>query len=313
MSIADRICFDLGMTNRQLLDLASSTTDKYHCFSAGGRKIVAPQPDLKLVQCWISDYINTEFDIYLPYATAYEKGSSVCRNAKLHANCSHFLLLDICHFFESCTQKMVRNLFSGGVYRSTNAESRLRLIADDVDLLVALSCYRGSLATGSPCSPFIANRIMASFDHEISARLGDRFVYSRYSDDICISSTEWINSAEISAIVDDRLKQKGFDLNKDKTRCFGRGHLRKITGIYLDHDGVLRLGPQRKAGLKRSLYQALMRECDRNHAHRVLGHLSFCKQVEPDYYNSLLAKYASYGKAVSYGGVMPALVELAYR
>lgn len=312
MSIADRICFDLGMTNRQLLDLASSTTDKYHCFSAGGRKIVAPQPDLKLVQCWISDYINTEFDIDLPYATAYEKGSSVCHNAKLHANSSHFLLLDICHFFESCTQKMVRNLFSGGVYQSTNAASRLRLTADDVDLLVALSCYRGSLATGSPCSPFIANRIMASFDHEMAAGLGEKFVYSRYSDDICISSTEWINSAEISTFVGSRLRQKSFDLNSDKTRCFGRGHLRKITGIYLDCDGVLRLGPQRKAELKRLLYQALMRECDRNHAHRVLGHLSFCRQVEPDYYNALLAKYASYGKAVSCGGVMPALVELAY-
>lgn len=312
MSIADRICFDLGMTNRQLLDLASSTTDKYHCFSAGGRKIVAPQPDLKLVQCWISDYINTEFDIDLPYATAYEKGSSVCHNAKLHANSSHFLLLDICHFFVSCTQKMVRNLFSGGVYQSTNAASRLRLTADDVDLLVALSCYRGSLATGSPCSPFIANRIMASFDHEIAAGLGEKFVFSRYSDDICISSTEWINSAEISTFVGSRLRQKSFDLNSDKTRCFGRGHLRKITGIYLDCDGVLRLGPQRKAELKRLLYQALMRECDRNHAHRVLGHLSFCRQVEPDYYNALLAKYASYGKAVSCGGVMPALVELAY-
>ena len=312
MSIADRICFDLGMTNRQLLDLASSTTDKHHCFSAGGRKIVAPQPDLKLVQCWISDYINTEFDIDLPYATAYEKGSSVCHNAKLHANSSHFLLLDICHFFESCTQKMVRNLFSGGVYQSTNAASRLRLTADDVDLLVALSCYRGSLATGSPCSPFIANRIMASFDHEIAAGLGEKFVYSRYSDDICISSTEWINSAEISTFVGSRLRQKSFDLNSDKTRCFGRGHLRKITGIYLDCDGVLRLVPQRKAELKRLLYQALMRECDRNHAHRVLGHLSFCRQVEPDYYNALLAKYASYGKAVSCGGVMPALVELAY-
>lgn len=312
MSIADRICFDLGMTNRQLLGLVSSTADRYHCFSAGGRKIVEPRPNLKLVQCWISDYINTEFDIDLPYATAYEKGSSVCRNVGLHAKSSHFLLLDICHFFESCTQQMVRNLFSGGTYRSTNAEFRSRLTADDIDLLVALSCYRGSLATGSPCSPFIANRIMASFDHEIAARLGESFVYSRYSDDICISSTEWIDSAEISAIVDDRLKQKGFDLNKDKTRCFGRGHLRKITGIYLDCDGVLRLGPQRKAELKRSLYQVLMCECDRNHAHRVLGHLSFCKQVEPDYYNALLAKYASYGKAVSSGGVMPALVELAY-
>lgn len=32
MSIADRICFDLGMTNRQLLGLVSSTTDRYHCF-----------------------------------------------------------------------------------------------------------------------------------------------------------------------------------------------------------------------------------------------------------------------------------------
>lgn len=312
MSIADRICFDLGMTNLQLLDLASSTTDKYHCFLAGGRKIVAPQPDLKLVQCWISDYINTEFDIDLPYATAYEKGSSVCRNVKLHANSSHFLLLDIRHFFESCTQKMVRNLISGGTYRSTNAESRLRLTADDVDLLVALSCYRGSLATGSPCSPFIANRIMASFDHEIAAGIGERFVYSRYSDDICISSSEWISSAEISTFVGGRLRQKGFDLNNDKTRCFGRGCLHKITGIYLDCDGVLRLGPQRKAELKGSLYHVLMCECDRECAHRVLGHLSFCKQVEPDYCNALLAKYASYGKAVSSGGVMPALMELAY-
>lgn len=312
MSIADRICFDLGMTNRQLLGLVSSTADRYHCFSAGGRKIVAPRPDLKLVQCWISDYINTEFDIDLPYATAYEKGSSVCRNAGLHAKSSHFLLLDICHFFESCTQQMVRNLFSGGTYRPTNAEFRSRLTADDVDLLVALSCYRGSLATGFPCSPFIANRIMASFDHEIAARLGERFVYSRYSDDICISSTEWIDSAEISTFVGSRLRQKGFDLNSDKTRCFGRGHLRKITGIYLDCDGVLRLGPQRKAELKRSLYQVLMRECDRECALRVLGHLSFCKQVEPDFCNALLAKYASYGKAVSSGGVMPALVELAY-
>lgn len=76
MSIADRICFDLGMTNRQLLGLVSSTADRYHCFSAGGRKIVAPRPDLKLVQCWISDYINTEFDIDLPYATAYEKAQA---------------------------------------------------------------------------------------------------------------------------------------------------------------------------------------------------------------------------------------------
>lgn len=312
MSIADRICFDLGMTNLQLLDLASSTTDKYHCFLAGGRKIVAPQPDLKLVQCWISDYINSEFDVDLPYATAYEKGSNVCRNVKLHATNSHFLLLDICHFFESCTQQMVGNLFLGGTYRSTNAESRLRLTADDVDLLVALSCYRGSLATGSPCSPFIANRIMAPFDHEIAAGLGERFVYSRYSDDICISSSEWINSAEISTFVGCRLRQKGFDLNNDKTCCFGRGRLHKITGIYLDCDGVLRLGPQRKAELKGSLYHVLMCECDCECAHRVLGHLSFCKQVEPDYCNALLAKYASYGKAVSSGGVMPALMDLAY-
>ena len=210
---------------------------------------------MKLVQCWISDYINTEFDIDLPCATAYDKGSSVCPNARLHANSSHFPLLDIRHFFESCTQKMVRNLISGGTYRPANAESRSRLTADDVELLVALSCYRGSLATGSPCSPFIANRIMASFDHEISARLSEKIVYSRYSDDICISSTEWIDSAEISAFIVDRLQTKGFDLNKDKTRCFGRGCLRIITGIYLDCDGVLRLGPQRKAELKRYFIQ----------------------------------------------------------
>ena len=56
-----------------------------------------------------------------------------------------------------------------------------------------------------------------------------------------------------------------------------------------------------------------MRERDRDYARRVLGHLSFCRQVEPDYYNALLAKYASYGKAVSYGGVMPAPIELSNR
>lgn len=40
MSIADRICFDLGMTNRQLLGLVSSTTDRYHCFLPVGERLL---------------------------------------------------------------------------------------------------------------------------------------------------------------------------------------------------------------------------------------------------------------------------------
>lgn len=273
------------------------------------RVISVPDPSLQLVQEWIADFVRENTSELPSYVAAYETGRSIVQNALIHASHRHLLTLDIHHFFPSCTREMVVvKVFSGMSARDGETGQRHQLGADDVDLLASLSCYKGALAVGSPCSPFIANRIMLPVDGEIIAALPDGYAYSRYSDDISISSDSRINTDLITQIVEKILSDHGFSLNRSKTHCRGTGDARRVTGVFLTSDGSLSIGRDRKKELCRQLYALLKKQ--EGSPSRVLGMLFFCKQVEPEYFNTLVAKYATYGLANDYGGVIPALQAL---
>lgn len=259
-----------------------------------------------MVQSWIADFIRCETERLPEYVTAYEYGSSIVRNARLHSEHAHIVTFDVCHFFHSCKAVQVSNLYSNITISKRPGMRPSMLDESDVDLLVKLSCFRGALTLGSPSSPFIANRLFCPIDAKIISALPADCTYSRYSDDIAISSNKWIDVEQVSQTIEVIMEANGFELNKRKTHCYGKGSARKITGVFIGEDGSLSIGPERKLHLKKELYKALMKQ-DVN-LRVLLGELAFCKQVEPDYFNRLLAKYSSYGIAKEYGGVYPALI-----
>lgn len=308
VSIVQLMSDDLKIEVRDLKALAENANRHYHRAQVGKRLVEVPDVELKLVQRWIAELIVCETPRLPSFVTAYEPGSNIADNARIHASRGHMLHLDIADFFHSCDSRMVSEVFE--LVRIGGAdETRLQckpLTDDDLSLLTLLSTLRGRLTVGSPSSPFLANRILLPFDFEVQATLGATYSYSRYSDDMVMSSDDWIDVEKVVTIVSGHLGKRGFRLNEGKTRCAGSGDRRMITGVVVTPAGSLSVGRHRKRQLERDLYRYLIH--GEGSAQRILGMLDFCRSVEPSYVTKLLVKYRSYGKAANVsGGVVAAL------
>ena len=322
MNIVMLMAQEMGVSTEYIIQLSKRTEKsykKYYIKQRGkdklakpkGRKIYAPSPELSLVQGWIAGLVTTSFFhnsnmTALPnYVTAYEKGSSIVNNAKLHVRNNHIISFDIHNFFPSCRRDKVEELFGTLVLNERDTNRKRNLTTDEIGLLTELSCCNGGLVVGSPSSPFLANRIMLPVDMAIQRSLPEGYVYSRYSDDITISSADRIDKKAITDIVKGELENNNFILNEAKTRCAGKGSPRRITGVYLTSENTLSIGRQRKNELKSALYKYLTKQS--GNRLKILGMLFFCKQVEPSYFNRVVAKYSCCGIASQMGGVIPAL------
>lgn len=298
MSIIKMLSSDLSMGQNEILSIANDADSKhYHKFISGGRRIDAPDQLLKLLQFWVADFVRAETPELPDYVTAYELGRSIENNARIHSQNAHVINLDIHHFFQSCTKDMVKKLFA-------NIEG-YDLTSEDLVLLVSISTYKGHLTIGSPCSPFIANRIAISIDQDIRSKLPNDMKYSRYSDDISISSNNRIDYKLTVDTVADVLSFHGFEINRKKTHCYGKGGRRHVTGIFINPDGTLSLGHKRKKQLESMLYRYLVKL--QGNPNEILGYINFCNYVEPEFTRKTLLKYGKYGSACEYSGVIDLL------
>ena len=307
MPIVKSMAADLGFSEDYIIGLAATADSHYRKVKIGERSIQAPDDELKLVQKWIADVVRDGYPCHDDGVAAYELGTSIVANASAHASNAHMIVMDIHHFFRSCAKMMVIGVISNVRLSQLDGLHSYRLNALEIRLLVQLSCYRDALAVGSPCSPFIANRILMPVDREIQGRLPEDSVYTRYSDDITVSSPNWLDRSVIVSTVDDVLRAHGFELNRKKTHSFGRGDSRRVTGIFISPEGALSIGAKRKRQYEKELYNLLVH--NEGSPERMLGQLGFCKQVDPDYYVKVMGKYASYGSARKAGGVLPALFD----
>ncbi|MCP2078752.1 retron St85 family RNA-directed DNA polymerase [Adlercreutzia equolifaciens] len=298
-SISALIQSDLGLETGYIESLAERASALYSRIKLKGRRIDAPSPELKLVQCWSSDFLHSADGDLPSFVAAYEPSCSVIRNASMHADHAHIARLDISDFFHSCKHAMVETVFRGIRFQPLPDGEWLKLEEADVTLLARLSCYKGALSVGSPCSPALANRIMLPFDRDIEANIPSSCRYSRYSDDMVFSSNCWIDIAALESTVDEILSTSGFRLNRRKTRCSGKGDRRRVTGVFVTPEGELSIGSKRKHEIKRLLYDYLTK--GQGDADVILGLIQFAIQVEPKWASVLLAKYAKYGEARQYG------------
>lgn len=307
-SIIDLIGKDLGLSRNYVESLAKIANSLYVKKRIGKRSIEVPDSSLKIVQCWISDFLRATNPNLPFYVTAYENGCSIVANAAIHQDNSHILKLDIHDFFHSCKKELVRSAFSKLPSYFNERGTVQKLEVDEISLLTSLACHNGRLSVGAPSSPAIANRIMLPIDNVIVNQLPASMTYSRYSDDMTFSSKHWINTHEVVSIVTNALSTRGFSLNNRKTTCFGKGNRRTVTGIVITPDNKLSIGQKKKQEIKHSLYAVLLHKD--GDPLSVLGSIYFALQVDPDWTASILAKYANYGIARECG-VIGALRKLA--
>lgn len=199
----------------------------------GGKRVIsAPSGFLKYLQRKIHEAVD---DLFSPSNSAFGfiKGKSILDHARAHRNKRWVLCFDIKDFFPSINFGRVRGLFMAEPF----------LFGEEVATCLAqICCLNGALPQGSPTSPALSNLICLSLDRRMKELAREfKFTYSRYADDLCISSNtgrplddlcklvdgKWVTGAAIKKVIED----SGFTINEDKTKLRLKYQRQMVTGL----------------------------------------------------------------------------------
>lgn len=227
--------------------------------TGGSRLISAPEPVLMDVQRLILQRALRR-DTGHPASFAYRQGRSIVMCAQRHVGMRWMLKFDLHDFFGQVDEHRVWRIFDSLGYaplvslelarlctRAPRAPAwpsprgRYRSIPSyDVGVV-------GHLPQGAPTSGALANAVATPLDaglHELASQSG--YVYSRYSDDLVLSSTDRFDRQEAKITVGavrDLVLAHGFDLHRKKTRVIPPGARHIVLGLLVGDDSV-RLTPE---------------------------------------------------------------------
>lgn len=223
---------------------AKSMGNNYYEFeipkkSGGVRNICAPNENLKSIQRRLAELLlDSKNLIHVSHLShGFERKRNIITNAQRHIRKKNVLNIDLENFFDSINFGRVRGFFI------KNANFQLQ---DEVATTIAqIACYNNKLPQGSPCSPVIANLIASTLDiylNTIAKKHGCS--YSRYADDITISTNKKSFPAEFAKIEDAKvilgdeilakITRAGFSVNNRKIRVQFRDSRQDVTGIIVN-------------------------------------------------------------------------------
>lgn len=292
-SLVDVIADELRLDTDYIHKVICAADSKYRVFQIekrNGKKrtIYQAHAELQTLQYWVAKRLLSLLPVS-DDAFAYLKGKSIKRNAEKHLESSHVLHTDISEFFPSITDdKLLKAITDNKEIIVKNG-----LWYGDILDVVSKICFRkGKLCIGTVSSPVISNIVMYDFDNDMKGYCDkNRLIYSRYADDIYISSCDLI-SCDVKDFVVDLLNAYGYKMNSSKTSFHSsKGNIR-ITGLNVIDNKRLTIGTKTKEKVKSMIYKYI--KYQEGNADEILGYLSYIKDIEPDYFINLVLKYSKY-------------------
>src|SRR5690606_35131925 len=253
-------------TNVSLKQLRSyvdrSDLEAYTKFSiakrSGGRRFIkVPAPPLNYIQKWIHQHILQPIPTHKSNF-AFIRGRSIKDCAARHSGAKWLIKLDIVNFFETISELQVFSVFNSlgyqplisfelarlctigspensprKLYKHWWAIKKYKAIIDYDQLLL------GYLPQGAPSSPLLSNLVMRSCDRKITAIAKKyKLTYTRYSDDITLSTRSSDFSREISKDVikevNQILSKQGYLPHFKKTKVVPVGAKKVVLGLNVD-------------------------------------------------------------------------------
>ena len=294
MKMVDKIAADLCLDPDYIASVIKRSRFYYRDYyidkrDGGRRKISQPSPELKTLQYWVVNNILNKFPISNS-AHAYQKGSSIKRHAQFHQNSKHIFHTDICKFFPSITYEHLQPI----LLSNPKLFEDLEIDLDSVETIRDICFRENSLCIGTVSSPIISNIIMYEFDITMLGYCKkNNLKYSRYADDIYLSSKAYIDSVHVN-FLSSTLKKYGFSINESKTYFSSPKYRRKVTGLVIGTDSSVTIGSKKREFIKKLVYEKLVH--NKGDGDSILGYLAFLKDIEPQTYNNIIAKYSQYCK-----------------
>lgn len=313
MDIKEKISIDLNIPSK-LIDEAYAFSrthvKKFYITKRNSRSkrvIHQPSKKLKTIQYWLIANIFENMDIHSA-SVAYQKGESILTNAERHSENQYFLKMDFKNFFPSIKWKDLKPIICAwGKNEFLDWE-----LNDSAFELIRHSCFykNDSLPVGYPSSPIISNIVMFALDKKIEVLLNDtnkfgRAIYSRYADDIVISTNKKGKCNDIRKGVSEIIKKSQspvLSLNPTKTKMGSSSSGSAIvTGLRVCANGHITIHRKQKDHIRLLLTLYKKEQLNSEEEASLLGHLAYVQYVAPMFYSKLQNKYFKEIRRLKYG------------
>lgn len=270
--------------------------------SGGLRNIDAPNDELKEALYELKRIFENDFCLlYHTSAFAYTKGRSTISAVKKHTqnNSKWYAKLDFSDFFGSTTPDFLMRMMS----QIFPVSEIVKMPKGKEELWKALNlCFlNGGLPQGTPISPFLTNVMMIPIDHKISNDLKkepNTFVYTRYADDIIISSKRDFDIKELEIYILDVLNKFGapFILNTKKTRYGSSSGRNWNLGVMVNKDNQITIGHKKKKQFKAMINNYIVDKKNQinwslSDVQHLNGVLSYYLMIENECINHIIKEY----------------------
>ncbi len=264
--------------------------------SGNSRKIYHPSKKLKTLQYWLIHSVFSKIQVH-DSSMAYRDGISILHNAEKHKSNRFFLKMDLENFFPSISF----NDFIP-ILRTWHINNNAKWILDteSEDLIRRICFYKNDkLAVGYPSSPIISNIVMTEFDSKVSTLISDnkygKVIYTRYADDLVFSTNKKGACSEIKEKICNLIQgtsSPNISVNHSKTKLgSSTGGSASVTGLKICSGGHITIHRKQKDHIRLLLSLYRKGKLDQKKEKSLLGHLSYCHYVAPDFYTNLSKKY----------------------
>lgn len=301
MHIKEAIAKDLSIPKKLIDEAISTARTHVKVFeidkkSSGSRKIFHPSKKLKTIQYWLIHSVFSQIPVH-DASMAYRERVSILCNAKRHRSNRFFLKLDLTNFFPSI---VFNDLIP--IIRSWHASQQPDWVLDnDAEEIIKKVCFykNDRLAIGYPSSPIISNIVMAAFDSEVSTLIADKkygaVVYTRYADDMIFSTNKKGACSELKKEIINLINSTNspnISINHSKTRIgSSTGGSASVTGLKVCPGGHITIHKKQKDHIRLLLGLYRKGTLQTEEEASLLGHLSYCHYVSPDFYTKISKRY----------------------
>ncbi|MGX4727853.1 reverse transcriptase domain-containing protein [Pseudomonas corrugata] len=288
--------------------LAGDIITRYKVTTLKGMELYKPDEKLKAYHKFLNLFVFEFLKINENVVYSYRKGVNVASAVQKHADSRHFFQTDLKSFFNSIDSSIVRETVKNN-FDSIPVSDIDRYL----DRIIEMSTVNDMLPIGFSTSPIISNACLHKFDSILEDYcIAHNLIYTRYSDDIILSSSGDTRLYGIDITVGEMLKEcfgEKLNLNFSKTKFSSVGNKIKILGMVILPNGTVTIDSKLKntievllhfyASDKTKFNDRLESESSKLKGDnsvgllQISGYLNYVNTTDPRYLNKLRKKYGT--------------------
>ncbi|WP_422103552.1 reverse transcriptase domain-containing protein [Vreelandella sp.] len=299
-----KLAFESTFHNSYQFDdfLNLNLDNEIKCFYINERPVYKVSPKLKKYLRFLNTFIFNHADINENVVHSYRKEKNPRTAIEKHKNSKYFFKTDISNFFYSVSKKDIEILLKNNLDSSPIADIKNFLLE-----ILNLVTVEDVLPVGFATSPSITNSILFDFDNFLESYCYDNnIVYTRYSDDLILSSENSQSFKNIKPIVTELLinhATPNFSINEKKTKFLHIGNKVKLLGMVVLPSGGISVDSTTKKEIEALLhfytsdntkFSALLNRRFDGKISNVAGKLNYINTIDKNFMDKLRVRYGNF-------------------